>query len=379
MKRSTVIAGIFVAAFVLGTGYSLWNYAGNRESFIISGVIEADDIHVGSKVGGRVLKVVAREGETVKAGETLVLLEPQDLDASLAEAQASLRQAEAKYSLLSAGYRKEEIEQAEAAAKQAQAELDQLIAAPQRQEIDQAATDLMTAKTYAKNSRKFSQRMEDLSKRDLIARQEYDDAAAKAGEAEHKARAARERYDLLLAGARPEQVERSRQRLAEASAKLRQLRSGYRKEEISQAKAAMEAARAKVRLIRTQLDETVIKAPEDALVETLDLEAGDLVDSGKPVATLLRTGSLWVRVYLPAARLRFVQPGLKVNLRVDSFPDKDFAGVVRRIHRQGELAPRNVQTREERVLQVFETEVVVEDPDHVLRPGMNADVAIPKG
>ena len=100
MKPSTVVAVGLAGVFVLGTGYSLWNYAGNRESVVISGYIEADDIHVGSKVGGRVLKVVAREGETVKAGEALILLEPGDLAASLAEAQANLRQAEAKYSLL---------------------------------------------------------------------------------------------------------------------------------------------------------------------------------------------------------------------------------------------------------------------------------------
>jgi len=81
---------------------------------------------------------------------------------------------------------------------------------------------------------------------------------------------------------------------------------------------------------------------------------------------------------LPEARLGFVQPGLKVDVRVDSFPGKNFAGVVRRIHRQGEFTPRNVQTQEERALQVFQTEVVLEDPDHVLRPGMSADVTIEK-
>ena len=134
MKRITVITGILAAAFVLGTGYSLWNYAGNRESVVISGYIEADDIHVGSKIGGRVLKVVAREGETVRAGETLLLLEPGELDASLAEAQANLRQAEAKYSLLNAGYRSEEIEQAEAVLKQAQAELAQLTSKPRHRQ-----------------------------------------------------------------------------------------------------------------------------------------------------------------------------------------------------------------------------------------------------
>jgi len=133
-----------------------------------------------------------------------------------------------------------------------------------------------------------------------------------------------------------------------------------------------------VQLLRTQLDETIVRAPLDAVVEVLDLEPGDLIGAGKPVATLLRTSSLWVRAYLPEKRLGHVQPGLKVKIRVDSFPEKNFSGAVRRIHRQAEFTPRNVQTTEERVLQVFQTEVVVDDPDKVLRPGMSADVFIPK-
>jgi multidrug resistance efflux pump len=370
-----VVIGVLILA---GLGYSLRNVFGNRSEFVISGIIEADDIHVGSRVGGRVLKVAVKRGQAVKAGEPLVLLEPQELNAALAEAQASLRQAQAKFALLSAGYRKEEIEQAEAAARQAQAELDQQISGPRQQEIDQAAADWKAAKAQAENARKFLSRMDDLAKRELIAKQEYDDALTKADEAEQKMQSARERYNLLLSGTRKEEVERARQRWAEADAKRRQLRGGFRKEEIAQAKSEMEAARARLEQIQTQLDETVIKAPVDALVDALDLEPGDLVGAGKPVATLLRTGSLWVRAYLPEARLGFVQPGLKVKVRVDSFPLKDFSGAVRRVHRQGEFTPRNIQTHEERVLQVFQVEVVIDDPEHMLRPGMSADVTIAK-
>ena len=370
-----VVAGVLI---LIGVGYSLFNVFGNRDEFVISGIVEADDIHVGSKVGGRVLKVAVSEGQTVQAGDPLVFLEPRELNAALAEAQASLRQAEAKFALLSAGYRKEEIEQAEAAARQAQAELDQQISGPRQQEIDQAAADWKVAKAQAENTQKFLRRMEDLAKRELIAKQEYDDALTKADEAEQKAQSARERYDLLLAGTRKEEVERARQRWAEADAKRRQLRGGFRKEEIVQAKSEVEAGRARLEQIQSQLDETIIKAPVDAMVEALDLEPGDLVGAGKPVATLLRTGSLWVRAYLPEARLGFVQPGLKVKVRVDSFPSKDFAGTVRRVHRQGEFTPRNIQTHEERVLQVFQVEIVVDDPTHVLRPGMSADVTVAK-
>ena len=200
MKRRTVIAAVFASVFGLVMGYSLWNYAGNRDSFIISGIIEADDIHVGSRLGGRVLKVVAREGETVKAGEPLVLLEPDELNASLAEAEANLRQMEAKYAQLHAGYRTEEIEQAEAAAKQAQAELDHLISAPRRQELDQAAADWAAAKTSLENSSKTAERMEELSKRGLIAKREAEDTAAKAEEAEQKVKTLRQRYDQSAGG-----------------------------------------------------------------------------------------------------------------------------------------------------------------------------------
>ena len=378
MNRHKVILIAFAAALAMIAGYFFWNAGGNNRAIVISGVIEADDIHIGSKIGGRVLKVVAKRGQTVKAGETLVLLEPNEIDASLAEAQAGLRQAEAKYALLSAGFRKEEIEQAEAAVKQAQAELDQLASGPRQQEIDQASAEWKAVKAQAENAQKFLQRVEGLAKRELVARQEYDDALAKADEAEQKMAAAREHYNLLLAGTRKEEVERARQRLAEADAKRRQLRSGFRKEEIAQAKSEMEGARARVQVIQTQLEETVIKAPVDALIDTLDLEPGDLVGAGKPVATLLRIGTLWVRAYLPEARLGFVQPGLPVKVRVDSFPGKDFRGTVRRIFRQGEFTPRNVQTHEERALQVFQTEVVLDDPDNVLRPGMSADVTIEK-
>jgi multidrug resistance efflux pump len=378
MRKSLILACVLIGAVLMGTGYALWNMVGPKGTIVISGIVEADDIHVGSKIGGRVLKVVAREGQTVKAGEVLVLLEPRDLDASLAETQAAMRQAEAKLALLTAGYREEEIEQAEAAMKQSQAELSQLVAGPRQQEIDQARADWLAAKAQAENSRKLQRRMEDLSKRDLIAKQDFDDAQAKAEESEQKMKSARERYDLVLAGTRTEEIERARQRLAETEAKLRQLKRGFRKEEVAQAKSEVEAARSRVELTRSQLDETVIKAPVDAVVEVLDLEPGDLVGAGKPMATLLRTNSLWVRAYLPEAKLGFVKTGAKVRVRVDSFPNRDFAGIVRRVSRQAEFTPRNVQTWEERVLQVFQTEVVIDDPDHVLRPGMNADVTIPK-
>ncbi|MEK7334079.1 MAG: HlyD family efflux transporter periplasmic adaptor subunit, partial [Candidatus Binatota bacterium] len=326
MSRNKFIIYIGILGLLIAAGYGVWSTLEVGGELVLSGVVEADDIHVGSKVGGRVLKVAAKEGQGVKAGDVLVLLEPYELNASLAESRASLKQAEAKLAALVAGYRKEE--------------------------IDQAKADWLAGKVQHENAERFRRRMGDLIERELISHQDYDDAKAKAEEAEQRMKSAKERHDLLLAGTRHE--------------------------EVSQARASVEMARARVEILKTQLNETVIRAPVDAVVEVLDLEPGDLVGAGKPVATLLRTNDLWVRAYLPEKRLGYVQPGLKVKIRVDSFPQKNFSGTVRRVNRQAEFTPRNVQTTEERVLQVFQTEVVIEDPDRLLRPGMNADVFIKK-
>ncbi|MGH7830842.1 MAG: HlyD family secretion protein, partial [Candidatus Binatia bacterium] len=329
-KRTLFLSAVAIAALLAGAGYGLWRLTGSGGEFVVSGTIEADDIHVGSKVGGRVLKVVAREGQSVKAGDILVLLEPDELNASLAEAQASLRQAEAKLAELKAGYRTEEIEQAEANVKQHREELGRLLAGPRRQEVDQARAEWLATKAQHENAERFSQRMKELADRQLVASQEYDDARAKAEEAEQRMRSARERYELLLAGTRKEEIAQAGHRLEEAEAKLRQLRSGHRKEEIAQSRAGVEMARARVEILKTQLSETVIKSPVDAVVEVLDLEPGDLVAAGRPMATLIRADSLWVRAFVPEDKLGRVEPGVKVTIRVDSFPGRNFSGVVRR-------------------------------------------------
>ena len=326
MSRRNLYILFALLSVLAGVGYLFWRNVEDAPEFVASGIIEADDVHVGSKVGGRVLRVGAREGQRVKAGDVLVVLEPDELQASLAEGQGSLKESEARLAELVAGYRKEEIDQAEA--------------------------DWRATKAQSENSERLRLRMKDLIERGLVAQQEYDDAKAKAEADGQKARSARERYELLLAGSR--------------------------KEEIEQARARVETAQARVARLKMQLDETVVKAPVDAVVEVLDLEPGDLVGAGKPVATLLRTQKLWVRAYISEQRLGYVRPSQKVKVQVDSFPRKDFSGVVRRVHRQAEFTPRNVQTKEERVLQVFQIEVVLDDPDQLLRPGMNADVYIRK-
>ena len=117
-------------------------------------------------------------------------------------------------------------------------------------------------------------------------------------------------------------------------------------------------------------------APADAIVEVLDVRPGDLIAPNTPIATLLEQGQIYVRIYIPETQIGLVKVGQKAEIRVDSFPKKVFDGEVEQINQQAEFLPRNVQTREERVHQVFGVKVRINDPSGQVLAGMAADVKL---
>ena len=139
----------------------------------------------------------------------------------------------------------------------------------------------------------------------------------------------------------------------------------------------MEAAEAAMTAIQAQIQELEIVAPMDGVVESLELQPGDLTSPGGPVMSMMESEELWVRAYLPE-RLH-LELGQMVPVTVDAFSD-EFTGEVTFISRQAEFTPSNVQTPEERSKQVFRIKVTIRDGRDRLRPGMSADVWLkPKG
>ena len=156
--------------------------------------------------------------------------------------------------------------------------------------------------------------------------------------------AAKSRYDLLLAGTRAERIAQARAQLAEIDTQIREMR---------------------------------IAAPGDSVLEVLHVKVGDVLAPNREVATLLLPQHIWVRVFVPEPWLGHIKLGEVVKVRVDSFPNKDFAGTVEQISRSAEFTPRNVQTVEERIKQVFGIKVRLDSKEHLLRAGMSADVVFP--
>lgn len=267
-----------------------------------------DESSVASRYGGRVEKIFAREGHSLTNGEPIILL-------SAAELQARRDQAKALLEELKAGARKEELETAKNEWQAVVAELE--------------------------FARAEQRRITELFEEKAVPESERDRAVTRVASLEKSVGASKSRYDLLLAGARPERIAQAEAQLAE---------------------------------IETQLREMTVSSPTNSVLEVLHVKLGDVTGPNQPIATLLLTNHLWVRVYVPEPWLGFIQLGEKVRVRVDSFAGRDFSGEVEQIARAAEFTPRNVQTVSDRVKQVFGIKIRLPGGTPELRAGMAADV-----
>lgn len=370
MNRLGVLPILVVGA---GLAFLLWSSQQRAVPRKVSGLLEAHEIRLGSRVGGRVARVAVAEGDRVEAGQILVELEAFDLAERRAEAAALLATRQAERERIDLGFRSEEVDEARArrdqsAARQARVEhgaRPQEIAAA-RASVDQAQAELVLTELRWKRQRElFEQR---------VAAQDAMDQAdneLKAAKAVLTARS--EALALLQEGARLEDKAEAKAQLAEAEAVLALRVAGHTKEERAAIAAAVDAAKAALAAIDRQLAETVIKAPAASVVEALELRAGDLVAANAPVLALREPSPLWVRAYVPES-MAHLRVGADVEVSVDALPGRRFPATVTFIATEAEFTPRNAQTPEERSKQVFRIKATVGEGAEQLRAGMAADV-----
>lgn len=347
------------------------------DELVVSGRVERDQANIGSRVGGRVLDVPVREGDAVVEGQPIVLLEADEARAQLAHARAELARAEAELSLLEAGTRQEDMDRQRAVVDARAAELALRRKGFRQEEIAEAQAQVRSAESAAERAVRDLARGQSLRETGAIDQQQLDSLTNASSAAAAALDVARERLALLQAGYRAEEVAAAEASLKEAEAQLQALRNGARPEERAAARAAVEATRADVARMEVQLREMTIAAPAPSVVETLDLQKGDLVSAGRPVAVLNLQTNPYVRVYIPEPWLPYVPLGETVTIRVDG-SDRLYNGVVRRIASEAQFTPRNVQTHDKRADLVFEAKVDVTDAGDGLQPGMYADVMLPR-
>lgn len=373
-KRPEMLKRLLPFAVVVGGLIAVLLFSQQRTGPLkISGFIEGDEIRVGSRVGGRVHRVFAEEGTRVKPGMVLLELEPYQLLEQKSQAVATLAQTRAEWERLEAGYRVEEVAQAKARRDQLVATVDKLVAGPREEDKATAKSQVELAESELDLAKLKHQRMEALLAKQAATQADFDQAVTELKVARATLQARREESLKLENGTRPEELAEARAQLEEATQAWLLRKNGYRTEEKAEAKAAMEAAEAALRVIERQIDELTIRAPVEGVIESVDLQAGDLVGANVPAISLMDTSRLWVRAYLPENHLD-VQEGRKVHVSVDSLPGEKFKAHVSFIARQAEFTPGNVQTPEERSKQVFRVKVMLDEALDKLRPGMAADV-----
>src|SRR5262249_18548003 len=150
-------------------------------------------------------------------------------------------------------------------------------------------------------------RQEGLLKQGVTAQATYDAAAAEAS-------TAKEQYDQLQRGSRPEDV--------------------------AQAKAQLATEESALAMLHRQVDQSEGHAPADGVMQTMDLRPGDLIAPNQPVAVLLESNELWVRVFVPETRLGSVKVGQAVDISIDTFPKRVFKSKVQSISERAEYTPR---------------------------------------
>jgi HlyD family secretion protein len=370
---------VVVLLLVAGAGVGLWALA-RRDSggraLKVTGTIEATQVEIGAKATARIREIRVEEGQRVRRGELLVVLDDDELRAEVARLEAAVSVAQAQLRDLLAGARKEEIAEARAAVAQAEARLRDLEAGARPQELEQARSAVASAEATRVMAEREYRRFQSLADQGLVSAQDRDRAWQAYEVARAQERAARQQVDLLQAGPRPEQVAAARAEVRQARDRLALVEAGPRPGQVETARAQVSQAEAALATARARLADTRLAAPTDGVVLRKNLEAGATATPGTPILTVVDPQTLWLRGYIGEVDLGRVRVGQPARITVDAFPGQPFDGRVTEIASEAEFTPRNVQTQKERVNLVFRVKITVANPDGRLKPGMPADAVI---
>ena len=326
MKKIIPLGLLALAA--VGIAWWLTHRQAARHEIVLYGNLDLREVDLAFNDSQRIVKVLVQEGDRVRKGQVLALLDTSRLTPQLQQAQAQADSQAAVVQRLRNGSRPQEVAQARANLALAQADARQ-------------ARD-----NYMRIDRVFQS-----SSGRAVSRQDLDNAKAQ--------------WDVAQA------------RVAVNHKALELTVIGPRKEDIAQAQAMLDADRANVALLEQELADATLKAPLDAVVRSRIAEPGDMASPQKAAFTLAITDPKWVRAYVSEKDLGLVRSGMAATVQVDSFPNRRFEGWVGFISPVAEFTPKTVQTSDLRSSLVYQIRVFVKDPEDDLRLGMPATVYLP--
>ena len=385
LKLGKKILLVLLGLVLIAVGVQLYRYYGAWES-TDDAEIDGYIYPVSSRVPGYVTSVMVDDNQYVEAGTVLAKLDPKDFEVAVANAKAALAndQAGAAAQLtnvpLTSVNTSSQLSSTQADVENAKAGL----IAAQRQ-FDAAQASLRQAEANNLKAQDDVNRYKPLAAKDEIPQQRYTQAVDS-----QKATAAAEEAARASAAAAEQAVAQARTRIAQAQAQLQYAQTGPQQISVQRSRAAAaqaETERATAAFDQAQLNlqYTTIVAPIAGIVGQRSVQPGQNVSPGQQLMTIvpLDSQNIWVTANFKETQLKFMRPGQRVKISVDTY-GRTYDGHVLNIAgasgaRFSLLPPENATGNYVKVVQRIPVKIAFEkgqDPEHLLRPGMSVEPSV---
>jgi len=369
---------LLIAVVVIIGGVAAWFELHGRET-TDDAQIDGNITPIAARIGGTIEELAFSDNQKVEAGQVLVRLDPADYEVAVQKAEADLAAAEAALTAARAGVPITQ-ETTASTTQRAEADLARAHAASAEAEaaLEAARAKQREAEANADRAEADLARLEGLVAKDEVSRQHYDTAAATAAAMRAAADAAR--ASVVAAEHARDQA---RTAVNAADAELRAAHTApdqvaVTEAEVKAAQARVNQARAAVARARLDLQYTTVTAPTSGVVSARNVEVGQIVHAGQPLAALVDLGDVWVTANFKETQLAHMRPGQPVRIEVDA-TGQTLTGRVDSVSaatgaRFSLLPPENATGNYVKVVQRLPVKIVFDkgqDPDHRLRPGMS--------
>jgi HlyD family secretion protein len=378
-KQVPVLAKVGVVAAIVLAGYLIWsNFVAPpkipRSMVALSGRIEGDDSAVAPKTTGRILEVRFREGDSVKAGETIAVLDDAQVFARADQARAAVTVAEArlKSSRDQVAVLQEQLQQ-----NDLQTEQSKLDASGR---VRQAEGDVAAAESDLANQEAAFQIADfdrtaynKLRKTDAVSERQARQANATAEQQAAAVAAAKRKLESAQGMLNMAQATLSNPGIRGFQASTVRKQLAQQQSEIAYAQALADQARFQLAEAQATRSDLTVKAPFDGTVMTRAAEPGEVVQAGTPIVTLLDMSKVYLRGFIPEGQIGKVKVGQPARIYLDSDPAKALDAYVERIDPQATFTPENTYFRDDRVKQVVGVKLRLTSGVGFAKPGMPAD------
>ena len=379
-SNSGKLKKIIIALVIVSlAGGAIWYFvirkpAGPKNLIKVSGRIEGDDATVSTKIAGRIREIQVREGDSVKVGQVIAVIDDDQVNAREEQEQSRVRQAEARVSsaqqqiaVLSA-----QLEESTIGVDQAKIDAQGRVSQAEAQ-VAQAEAELAKAEADYNQARYDEERYTTLASDGDVPERTGRQARSTADAHAAAVRAAKRQVDvakgsLMMAKAN---LSNAAMRTSQATAIRQQIIQAQ--SEIRAAQYEEEMAKAKLKEVQADRADLQILAPIDGTVATRSAEPGEVVAAGTPLITLVNLNAVYLRGFIPEGEIGRVRAGQTARVYLDSAPTHALEAVVSRIDPEASFTPENTYFKDDRMKQVVGVKLMLKGASGYAKPGMPAD------